>query len=209
MFVDKIEAELQEFINTTQDDYALFRLYYSLKHREFDILKVFRDRIVNGKELCKQACEELYKTNKELLFDDFSLLKGLCELEKQNELPKLNDNENNKDVLLKHLLSAMDYNINLETTSFSEIIDVSNEYYDYILDFCSYIKNDIAYKNALNKIENNKIGISNEIVKKVKYHKDYAPVGYSTEDFIDWCDMALRFNPHNEEALCIKKGLLG
>lgn len=205
MSTDKIENELQYFITSTKDNYTLFELYNLLKHNEFEILKKFRDMLINGKDLYKEIYRELYLVSEKFLFDDFLLIKSFCEVEKQNKLPCIKEGCDNKELLLNQLFKALDYNVNVETVDFYEIKKLSNEYYDYILDFCSYIKDKRFYNNTLSLIEDNKLKISNEIVNKIRYYIDYNSTGYSPEASINWSILALSFNSKNKEALNIKK----
>ena len=47
--------------------------------------------------------------------------------------------------------------------------------------------------------------MSKRIVNYIKYTREYNSVGYFPEDYADWSDIALKFNPNNTETIALKE----
>lgn len=208
MDIYTIREKLKEIALEAKNENDLYNLYEAFKDEENRLLDILRELFIARKITSDSICLALFLHNEKYLAEDFTLLKMFCELEKEQELPRLHINVDNKKVLLDILFDALNVNIDAKNNSWIDIQEKAQQYYEYILDFCSYIKDDCVYKNILEKIETHKNEVSADIVNKIKYHRDYDSVGYFPEDYIDWCDLALSFNPHNQEALRIKKGFL-
>ena len=208
MDIYTIRKKLEEITQEAKNENDLYNLYEAFKDEENRLLDILRELFVARKITNDSICLALFLHNEKYLAEDFTLLKMFCELEKEQELSRLHINVDNKKVLLDILFDALNVNIDAKNNSWIDIQEKAQQYYEYILDFCSYAKDDCIYNDALSKIESHKIEISSDIVNKIKYHKDYDSIGYFPEDYIDWCDLALSFNPHNQEALRIKKGFL-
>ena len=208
MDIYTIRKNLEEITQEAKNENDLYNLYEAFKDEENRLLDILRELFIAHKITNDSICLALFLHNEKYLAEDFILLKMFCELEKEQELPRLHINVDNKKVLLDILFDALNTNVDAKNNSWIDIQEKAQQYYEYILDFCSYIKNDCVYQNTLEKIETHKNEVSVDIVNKIKYHRDYDSVGYFPEDYIDWCNLALNFNPKNEEALAIKKSLL-
>ena len=195
----EIRSYLEDIINKYNSENKLLDLYEVISDNKRHILNIFIEQIKQEKTLEKQVYIEVYKYFHNNFEDDFELLQAFCKLQGSNKLPKLNSCIDNNTLLLNYLISAMNFNLttNLEYT---ELKNLASKYYNYIIDYANSTQDTELINKAKKSIQEHQLELSNQIVEDAQTSFDNSEVGYFEEDYIDWCNMALYFNPENEQA---------
>lgn len=189
-------------------NYDLIGFHDLMKDSQQSIADDFFYKFEQGEELPSGAFQIIFE---HFNYDDFSeealsILQKLMLAEKLGKLPQIIAGYPNNKLLVEYYIKAMDGFIYNDKAYIWVNDEKPQQYISYFRSFSKdsglYLDSDKEYLDEQISNWNSKIA---EIIAQYTLDKrDYESEGLTVEDFSNWTDMALSYDPNNSTALKLK-----